>query len=609
MSLYSELKRRNVFRVAIAYLAAAWLLTEVADTLFNAFGIPQWGIRFIVIVLLLGFAPTLIFSWVYELTPEGLKREKDVVRDASITHMTAKRLDGVTIALVIGALAFVLVDRLWMGDWFDQRTVEPTKAIMEPAQDVSEEPQHSPTSIAVLPFVNMSDDPGNEYFSDGISEELLNLLAKIPDLRVIARTSSFAYKDKDVIIPEIARELDVRYILEGSVRKAGKQVRITAQLIQADDNSHMWSETYDRTLDNIFAIQDEIAGAVVKQLRVALLGPAPTLEEIDPEAYALYLKALYLARQDTAEAFQESNALYEQVLEIAPEFAAAWNGLASNYREQTRAGNWRYDEGYQLVREAVNEALAIDPAYAPAYANLGWYAMDFEGDLETGAQFFQRALELEPTNLSIVADAAVLARNLGRLAEAVALLEYVLDRDPANPAGYARLGMFHYFAGDLEEAIAASRTALTLSPNLKRAHYQICEALLMKGQAEAALEEIPNEPQIGYRLFGQALAYYAVGQTADSDAALNEIIERFEQVAAYNVAYIYAFRGENDLAFEWLDKAIQYRDPGLSHVMINPLFANVHDDPRWLPLLESIGKSPAQLEAVEFIVKVPTLTD
>jgi len=262
MSLYHELKRRNVFRVGIAYLALSWLLTEVSGTLFPAFGIPDWGVRFVVIVFALGFVPALIISWVYELTPEGLKREKDVVRDTSITHLTARRLDVFTIGLIVVALAFILFDRLWLSPRLEQLTATAAEAVTDSVQTAAPEPaehQYPPNSIAVLPFVNMSDDPGNEYFSDGISEELLNLLAKIPELRVISRSSAFSFKGKDFDMPTIAAQLNVAHVLEGSVRKAGNQVRITAQLIEASTDTHLWSETYDRTLDDIFSIQDEIA--------------------------------------------------------------------------------------------------------------------------------------------------------------------------------------------------------------------------------------------------------------------------------------------------------------------------------------------------------------
>jgi TolB-like protein/Tfp pilus assembly protein PilF len=604
MSLYNELKRRNVFRVAVAYLAGAWLLTEVAGTLIPAFGIPDWGVRFVVIMFALGFLPALIISWAYELTPEGLKREKDVVRDASITHLTAKRLDGITISLIVLALVFIMADRLWLSPRLAEQPATPAAIVTDDGRPATSVSQYAPNSIAVLPFVNMSDDPDNEYFSDGISEELLNLLSRIPELRVIARTSSFAYKGKDATILDIARALNVGYVLEGSVRKAGNQVRITAQLIRSDDSTHLWSQTYDRTLQNIFAIQDEIANAVVKQLKVALLGPKLTAEKTDPEAYTLFLQARYLARQDTHEAFEESSALFRQVLKIAPDSAAAWNGLASNYRRQTRVGKRPTGEGFQLVREAANQALAIDPEYAPAYVNLGWFAMDFDGDLVAAAQLFKRALALESTNLSIIADAALLARNLDRMNQAIALLEYTITRDPANPAGHARLGTFYYFAGRLDAAIASSRTALTLSPGLIRAHYQICEALLLKGEPDAALEATQQESQGGYRWMGQALAHHALGQAIESDAALARLIEVSEQLAAYNIAYIYAYRGETDRAFTWLNKAVQYRDPGLPNIVVNPLFANIRDDPRWLPFLESIDKSPEQLAAIQFNVKL-----
>jgi TolB-like protein len=249
MSLYAELKRRNVFRVTFAYLAAAWLLTEVAGTLFPGFGIPDWAFRFVVIVLAIGFVPTLIFSWAYEITPEGLKREKDVVRDESITHLTAKRLDGITIGIIVVALAFILADRFWLSPRLAEQSGAPEAVVADPGQLVAPVPaesQYPPNSIAVLPFVNMSDDPANEYFSDGISEELLNLLAKIPELRVSSRSSAFYFKGEKVDIPTVAEKLNVAHILEGSVRKAGNQVRITAQLIETRSDTHLWSETYDR---------------------------------------------------------------------------------------------------------------------------------------------------------------------------------------------------------------------------------------------------------------------------------------------------------------------------------------------------------------------------
>ena len=608
MSLYHELKRRNVFRVGIAYLALAWLLTEVSGTLFPAFGVPDWGVRFVVIVFALGFVPALIISWVYELTSEGLKREKEVVRDASITHLTAKRLDMFTIGLIVVALAFIMTDRLWLSPRFAQPIAAPAESVtdkVQPSGPESTDPQYPPNSIAVLPFVNMSDDTGNEYFSDGISEELLNLLAKIPELRVIARTSSFAYKGKDVKIPDIARELNVGHVLEGSVRKSGSQVRITAQLIRASDSSHTWSQTYDRTLNDIFAIQDEIAAIVVAQLKVTLLGAAPKLQETNPAAYALFLQARHLGYQGTPEAWEQSVALYQQALVIDPDYVAAWDGLAMIYTIQGGFGLPTFGEGYRLAREAANNALEIDPDDALAHSHLGKIAMVVDYDFAASARHHERALALAPNNTDIIQDAATLIENLGRLDEAITLFEYQIARDPVNSRGHHYLGLAYLNAGRLEEAIASFSTALALSPGAIWTQFLIGEALLLKGEPEAALAAMQQESGEAYRLIGLSMAYHALGQSAESDSALAELIEKYEQEAANNISYVLAFRGEADRAFEWLEKAVQFKDTGLPYIGSNILFANIHSDPRWLPFLESIGKSPEQLAAIEFTVTLP----
>jgi serine/threonine-protein kinase len=280
------------------------------------------------------------------------------------------------------ALALVGITALLAGVWYVARQSAPA------AGPVS-------ASIAVLPFVNMSSDPEQEYFSDGISEEVLNLLAKIPGLQVAARTSSFSFRDQNLEVPEIAERLNVAHVLEGSVRKAGNEVRITAQLIRADDGFHEWSETWDRSADDIFAIQDEIAADVAAQLKVTLLGAAPTVEATDLAAYALYLQARQLGRQGTAEGLERSMALYQQALAIDPDYAAAWAGLARDYYTQAGTELHPIDEGYELARDAANRALAIDPEYAPAYAQLGYIAV-YHGDLAAAARHLERALALDP---------------------------------------------------------------------------------------------------------------------------------------------------------------------------------------------------------------------
>jgi len=460
-------------------------------------------------------------------------------------------------------------------------------------------------SIAVLPFVNMSEDKSNEYFSDGISEELLNLLAKIPQLQVTARTSSFSFKGKEVAIPEIARTLRVAHVLEGSVRKAGNSVRITAQLIKAGTDTPLWSQTYDRKLDDIFAIQDEIAADVVKQLKVTLLGAAPKARTTDPGAYALYLQAVQLGRQFTAEAFQQSDALYHKVLAIDPRYAPAWYGLARNFGNEPSQGLLSNKEGYAQAREANMKALAIDPDYAPAHAQLGWTAMYDDNDLAGAAQHLKRALAVDPADLDVLNNSAALLQSLGRLDEALALEEAILRRDPVNVSALFNLGLGQRMTGRFDAAIASFRAVLSLSPSNGGAHCQLGVALLLKGDAHGALAEIEQETSEIYKMIGLAMAYHALGRKADSDAALSALIAKYEKDWSYNIAYVYAYRGEADKTFAWLDKAVEYGDPGLGEIVTDNLFDKIHADPRWLPFLRKLGKAPEQLAKIEFKVTLP----
>jgi TolB-like protein/Flp pilus assembly protein TadD len=460
-------------------------------------------------------------------------------------------------------------------------------------------------SIAVLPFVNMSEDKSNAYFSDGISEELLNLLAKISQLQVTARTSSFAFKGKEVAIPKIARTLHVANVLEGSVRKAGNSVRITAQLIKAGTDTHLWSQTYDRKLDDIFAIQDEIAADVVKQLKVTLRGAAPKVRTTDPEAYALYLQAVELGRQFTAEAFQQSDALYRKVLAIDPRYAPAWDGLSRNFVNETNIGLLSNKEGFAQAREAARKALAIDSEYAPAHARLGFIAMNGDNDLAGAARHLERALALDPADLDVLPNSATLLTSLGRLDEALALDEAVVRRDPVNVIPLSNLGYHQCMAGRFDAAIASSRTVLSLNPGRGGAHAELGNALLLKGDAQGALSEIEQETSELWKMVGLPMAYHALGRKADSDAALAALITKYEKDASSNIASVYAFRGEADKAFGWLYKAVEYGDPGLGEIVTDNLFDNIHADPRWLAFLRKVGKAPEQLAKIEFKVPQP----
>ena len=587
--LFSELKRRNVIRAAVLYVGAVWALAQGVAQLAPLFGDYDWVARWLVIAGGIGFPFWVAFAWFYEFTPDGLKRESEIDPDDPAAHRPGRVWDFAIIGVLTVAVVLLLTDRFVL-----RHGVNAEAAVAAPEK-----------SIAVLPFANLSSDKDQEYFSDAISEELLNLLAKNPQLQVTARTSSFAFKGKEIGIPEIARRLHVAHILEGSVQKAGNQVRITVRLVDAGSDKQLWSRNWDRRLDDIFKIQDEIAGEVDKEQKVKLLGQTPKARATDPQAYARYLQARELGRQLNAEALAESDALYQQALAIDPRYAPAWEGLAANFVSKTTIAALPNQEGVALAREAYGKALAIDPDYAPALAGLGFIAMYGDNDLAGAATRFERALALDPSNLDVLANAANLLRNLGRLDEALALEEAIVDRDPIDVRWLYVLGYSQRCAGRYDDAIASYRTVLSLSPGNGSAHYQLGAVLLLKGQARAALAEIERETSDPYRMIGLPMAYHALGRTAESDAALSALIAKYQKDAPYNIADVYAYRGETDKAFDWLDKAVQYRDPGLAEIASDDLLAKLHDDPRWLALLRKLGKAPEQLSKIEFEVPLP----
>ena len=552
---------------------------------------PDWVTRWFVIAGVIGFPFWIAFAWFYELTPEGIKRESEIDPADSITAHTSRKLDRWIIAVLAAAVVLLLTNTFVWHKGAGLRAEADTAPIAE-------------HSIAVLPFVNMSDDKSNEYFSDGISEELLNLLAKIPQLQVTARTSSFSFKGKDIAIPEIARTLHVANVLEGSVRKSGNAVRITAQLIKAGSDTHLWSQTYDRKLDDIFAIQDEIAADVVKQLKVTLLGAAPKARTTDPAAYALYLQAVQLARQSNDEAYKQSDALFREVLAIDPQYAPAWTELGRNFNNESNQGLLPHAEGSARAREAAMKALEIDPDYAPAHATLG-YVADSDNDLTGAAQHYKRALALAPADLDVLRNSATLLADLGRLDETLAIDEAVVRRDPVNVSALFHLGLYQRMIGRLDAAIASFRTVLSLAPRRGGAHSQLGTVLLLKNDAPGALAEMEQETTDMWKLNGMPMAYHALGRKAESDTALAALIAKYEKDAPFNIAYVFAFRGEADKAFEWLEKAVEYGDGGLSGIVSENLFVNIHSDPRWMPFLRKIGCAPEQLAKIEFKVTLP----
>jgi TolB-like protein/tetratricopeptide (TPR) repeat protein len=628
MSLFEELKRRNVIRMAGLYVVGAWLITQVAGTVLPMFGAPDWIGRSIVALLAIGFVPTMLVSWIYELTPEGLKRESEVDRNASITSLTGRRIDRSITVLLVLALAYFAVDKFVLAPGRNAREIASAvdQANVASAAKGSAAPKMaastgvaatgSPSipsieqdpSIAVLPLQDLSQGKDQEYFSDGITEELLDLLAKVPKLRVIARTSSFSYKGKDTPISDIARVLHVAAVLEGSVRKSGDKVRITVQLIRASDSSHLWSETYDRTLDDIFKVQDEIAAAVVDKLRISLLGAVPTAKPVDPRIYPLILQANALIAQNNEAGNKQARILCEQAVATVPGEVRAWDALALVSLNQVAASEQSIEEGLPHVRAAIERALTLDPDDPTAHSLAGRITDVYDRDFVSAAAHYQRALSLDPTNSDVLYNAAVFLAGVGKVDAGITVMRYLAAHDPASARVHYRLGDLLSRARKYDEAIASMRVALALSPQYNGAHNIISASLIAKGDAAGALTDAQAESSETWRAISLAAAYYALGRKTEADAALSDVIAKLGTEASYNIAYTYAFRGEADKAFEWLDKADQYNDGGLSEIVYEPFFDNIRSDPRWLPFLRKVGRAPEQLAKVEFKVTLPQAT-
>ena len=459
-------------------------------------------------------------------------------------------------------------------------------------------------SIAVLPFVNMSRDEENEYFADGLSEELLNVLAKIRGLRVASRTSAFSFKGKGIDIPAIAQKLNVAHVLEGSVRKSGKRVRITAQLIQVTTDSHLWSETYDRELDDIFAVQDDIAQSVVKELREALLGEGANaathtaVAEVrkaavgrsdSPEAFALYLQGKFIGERVTQADSDKAIELFKKALAIEPSFALAWAGLARVHQLQAGYGFAPIDEGYERAREAAQQALRVAPDLAEAHIEMGLLQLAHDWDWGAADASFRRALEAAPGDANAVRAAAGLARILGRFDEALALIEQAVALDPLSPHTHRQAAMIYLAARRFDDAASSFQLSLDLSPNFGLAHAFLAIARMLQGRAEEGLVLAEAESHDVFRNVALAMIHHFLGHPAESDMALKTLIDGFGWTAAYQVAETYAHRVEIGRAFEWLDKAYAQRDPGLAYTAVDAFFDPLHDDPRWLPLLKRLN--------------------
>ncbi|TJY59392.1 hypothetical protein E4T66_13430 [Sinimarinibacterium sp. CAU 1509] len=592
MSFFSELRRRNVIRMAGLYLVGAWLIMQVAETLLPIFQTPDWVLRTLVLVLALGLIPALVFSWLFELTPEGFKLDSDVAPSQSIAPQTARRMDRAIIAALTLALVYFCID----------------KFALTPHQDASPEAEATSTtdahSIAVLPFVNMSGDVDNEYFSDGISEEILNVLAGTPELQVAARTSSFSFKGKAMEVPDIARALNVRMVLEGSVRKQSTSVRITAQLIDAKTGFHLWSQTFDRKLEDIFAIQDEIARAIGAALKVTI-GNATTAEPHasapkDIAAYDMFLRGMALWHTRGEDNLWAAVDLFKQAVAADPVFAQAYAGLALAYTIlPAYSSRISWDQGLQHSDEAALRALALDPSLPEPFAALGntstvrlqrensiallrravmlrpssaaahhWLgnALASAGNLAEGLAELERASVLDPRSGVIAENHAYSLLAAGRIADARARCQALLDIIPDHPSCLQYVALGNLLLGEYGAADATlAQLAATFKPAGTGGAHELVEALAGRADRRTVAERMAALPP-------------SSNLSADSANLMEDHV----------IAAILMMLGEPELALSYTERLASVPGNVMDWAVMLPMMDPIRCEPRFRAVIEKL---------------------
>ncbi len=449
--------------------------------------------------------------------------------------------------------------------------------------------------LAVLPFENLTGDPNKEYLADGLTEETISHLGRLnPErLGVIARTSVMGYKHKDERLDQIGRDLSVQYVLENSLRESGTHLRLTAQLIQVKDQTHLWSQDYDYLAKDILNVQDDVAKAVVREIRVRFTSKQQAelaqSHPVNPEAFDAYLQGHYYFEQDSDKDTDMAAKYFERATQLDPSYALAWVGLSRARKWQAATGLIPREDGYRLAREAVERALALNPNLAAAHAQMGRIKQQVDFDWAGADASFQRAVEAEPGSPESVRLAASSAALLGRFDEAVPLHRRAVDLDPLNARSWEAVGESELFMGQLDKAAADFKKALELNPDAEAAHMWLSQIYVMQGRPQNALPEIERVHYDPVRAFLYAIAYHALGREKESDTALKELIAKYETIDPYLIAEIYAFRNQTDEAFEWLDRAYAKRDDALIATKVEPLLKTLHSDPRFAALLKKLN--------------------
>jgi len=574
-NFFAELKRRNVYKVAVAYAVVAWLLMQVASQIFPFFEIPNWVVRLVVVLLVIGFPIALIIAWAFEVTSEGIKRTEA----ADAAGLRSRGSTWIYVVLVGAALSVGLffVGRYTAGHG-TSRVSEVTTA----------NPQKS---IAVLPLVNESGDPKDEYFSDGLSEELIAALAQISGLKVIGRSSSFRFKDRKEEPKTIGEKLGVSTLLDGTVRKQGDRVRIVAALVNATDGIQLWTRTFDLELKDIFAVQQEIARAVAESLRVTLLGSKEKSAQMatnSVEAHNAYLQAHFYSVRRNAEDYRKAIEYFDQAIQFDPDYALAY---AERSEVWTIIGDLtgQRSTAFPKARSDAEKAVAIAPSLAEAHAALGWVRAFAEWKFAEGLSELQRAKELSPANPTANDLLGRVIVYTGRMEEAERQARQAVELDPLSAGAQFTLGRVLFYAGKLDEADAAGRKMAELQPSASSSHRWQVLVAVQRGDGETALREAQLEPDDRIRSFELALAQYIRGDHKAADAALADLIANSRDSLAYQIAQVYAVRGEKDKAFEWLQIAFDNHDGGMPSLLVDPVLRGLRDDARYKNLVVKVG--------------------
>ena len=597
MNFFQELKRRNVFRVGLAYVLGAWVLLQIIDFALEVIGAPDWILQVFFLAALAGLGIALVVSWIYEVTPEGIKRESEIDRTQSIAPQTGRKLDRTIIVFLSVAVVLLLVERFTGGP----AGTEQAPAVDAPAESVAakESPEAAgadgPVTIAVLPFVNMSSDQEQEYFSDGITEEILNRLAGIRELQVAARTSAFSFKGQNQDVREIARLLGVNNILEGSVRKAGDQVRITAQLIRADDGFHLWSEAYDRKLENIFAIQDDIASQIAGALQVSLGISAPQstrpTRTVNPEVYDLYLRARTLFRQRGA-GVVEAIELFEQALAIDPEFAPAWAGLSHSYNVvinyvSAEEGKRMGDVGAKSMA-AAKKALDLDPNLPTALHAMANNLL-FTLEWKQAEDYYLRALQLDPDSSDMMEDYAAMLTYSWQFEKARQVTERMIELDPRVPVFLLVAAILHHATGDFDLRDEYTLQGLEISPDMGNLQVWRLMALLQYGQYDEARQfaEQMNPQTTRPEHYVQLVDWMAGSREEPSDevvAALQEVTPLLILTGRYDDWLTV----RNSFKEQWIEWTITSTLDLQAPIVSPELLSGYRSDPRSKLMLEEL---------------------